>query len=76
MNILEYISDLMAREPKTKFPLKCGCAGPKYISMCAVHQELERLKHADALNSGQQTKKLKERIAELEAELAILKCQK
>lgn len=64
--INQYISDLIAQEPKTKFPLKCGCAGPKYVSMCAVHQALERQKHADALVSGSEVRRMRARIRELE----------
>lgn len=67
--IKEYISDLISREPKTRFPLKCGCAGPKYVSMCAVHQELERQKHADALVSGSEVRRMRRRIQELEQKL-------
>lgn len=32
-----------------KYPLPCGCAGPKYISMCELHQQLEREAHARKL---------------------------
>ena len=65
--INEYISELIAAEPKTKFPLKCGCAAAKYISMCEHHQAMERQKHADALASGETVRKLRARVAELEA---------
>jgi hypothetical protein len=39
--------------PETvKYPLKCGCAGPKYISMCFLHQELTREAHNEALTGN------------------------
>lgn len=66
-SVLEYISELIAREPKTRFPLSCGCAGPKYVSMCPTHQELERQKHADDLMSGAEVRRLRARIRELES---------
>lgn len=67
--IKEYISDLISREPKTKFPLPCGCAGPKYVSMCEAHQFLERQKHADALVSGTEVRRMRRRIQELEQKI-------
>lgn len=37
---------------KIKYPLPCGCAGPKYVSLCPTHQVLERERHATALGVG------------------------
>lgn len=37
---------------KPKYPLPCGCAGPKYISKCAGHQELDREQHHEALTGA------------------------
>lgn len=42
----------MDQTVSVKYPLPCGCAGPKYISMCAAHQELARQEHARKLGHG------------------------
>lgn len=59
-----------------KFPLPCGCAGPKYISMCQAHQALEREQHADQLMRGEEVRQLRERIKKLEAEIEKLEAPK
>lgn len=35
----------MSDEVPEKFPKACGCAGPRYVSMCELHQEEERAAH-------------------------------
>lgn len=32
-------------EAAIKYPLACGCAGPKYISKCVPHQVIEMDEH-------------------------------
>lgn len=34
-----------------KYPLACGCAGPKYVSMCDAHQAEARALHARKLGA-------------------------
>jgi hypothetical protein len=54
-----------------KFPKPCGCAGPKYISKCLSHQELDREQHHEALTGA----KMKAENARLLAENAQLRAQ-
>lgn len=35
-----------------KYPLGCGCAGPKYVSMCSAHQEIARDDHQRRLKGA------------------------
>ena len=48
-----------------KYPLSCGCAGPKYVSKCFAHQEEARDAHHEALTGD----KLKAENARLRKEL-------
>jgi hypothetical protein len=36
--LLEAVQKEIGELPKTRYPLPCGCHGPKYISKCNIHQ--------------------------------------
>jgi hypothetical protein len=52
MSVDELFKKLTA--PPVKYPFKCGCAGPKYVSKCRLHQLEDIEAHARALGVGLQ----------------------
>lgn len=56
-----------------KYPLPCGCAGPKYISMCDAHQLAAREDHQRQLGASEEIRVLRLEVARLNGEIRRLK---
>ena len=48
--LADAVKEVVGELPPTKYPLPCGCHGPKYISKCTKHQ-LEQVED-DARRAG------------------------
>lgn len=50
-----------------KYPLTCGCAGPKYISKCGRHQDEEMAHHRKLMGIGRSSVELELAVAARQA---------
>lgn len=52
-----------------KYPLPCGCHGPKFLSMCIAHQEadVETQQRLMGIGRGAEVMQLREELAHLRA---------